>query len=209
MATTLDEKVNRANGEPKADSDSTRPVETLANAPAKQLVLALLFGVAFGFLLHKGGVAKFHILIGQLLLTDYTVVKVMLSAVIVGALGIHFMHRAGLVTLHIKPTRYASNVLGGLLFGIGFAFSAYCPGTGAAALGQGNFDAIAMVVGMVAGSYVFAEMSGWISRYIDPVGDRGRLTLFDLLPISRTAIVLGYVLLLGGVLAIIEVFAVR
>ena len=178
-------------------------------SPNRQLVLGILFGVVFGFLLQKGGVAKFHVLIGQLLLTDYTVVKVMLSAVVVGAIGIHFMHRAGIVEMHIKPTRYASNIIGGLLFGAGFAFSGYCPGTGAAALGQGNYDALAMIVGMIAGSYVFAELSGWISHRIDPIGDRGKLILPDVLPINRTAVVLGSVSVLIVVLIVIETLAVR
>lgn len=172
---------------PTADADLTQSTDSQPEvASTKALVQGLVFGVIFGFLLQKGGVAKFHVLVGQLLLVDYTVVKVMLSAVVVGALGIHFLHRAGLVEMHIKPTRIASNTIGGLLFGVGFALSAYCPGTGAAALGQGNYDAIAMVVGMIVGSYVFAELSGWISRHIDSIGDRGKLTLYDLLPANRT-----------------------
>ncbi|QEG43723.1 DUF6691 family protein [Roseimaritima ulvae] len=191
---------------PEPQPSDTPPVEAAA---AKQLVLGLVFGLVFGILLQKGGVAKFHVLIGQLMLTDYTVVKVMLSAVIVGAVGIHLMHRMGLVELHIKPTRYASNIIGGLLFGVGFALSAYCPGTGAAALGQGNYDALAMMTGMVAGSYVFAEMSGWIGRRIDPVGDRGKLTLYELLPVNRTLIALGFAVALAVVLLAIEWLAVR
>ncbi len=178
-------------------------------APTNLLLQGAIFGVAFGFLLQKGGVAKYHVLIGQLLLVDYTVVKVMLSAVVVGALGVHLLHRLGLVELHIKPTKIASNILGGLLFGVGFALSAYCPGTGAAALGQGNYDAIAMIVGMIGGSYLFAEMSGWIGRRIDPVGDRGKLTLHDLLPFRRTPVVLGMVIILCGVLGAVEYWAVR
>ncbi len=196
--------------ESKPDLDVARTTEPKPEVvDVKLLALGILFGVIFGFLLQKGGVAKYHVLIGQLLLVDYTVLKIMLSAVIVGALGIHFMHRAGLVQLHIKPTRYASNVIGGLLFGVGFALSAYCPGTGAAALGQGNYDALAMVVGMIAGSYVFAEMSGWIGRRIDPIGDRGKITLHDLLSIHPTVVVVGSAGLLACVLAIIETFAVR
>ena len=109
----------------------------------KQLALGLLFGVVFGFLLQKGGVAKYHVLLGVLLLEDFTVIKVMLSAIVVGMLGVFTLHAMGLVELHIKPTRYAANILGGLLFGVGFALMGYCPGTGAAALGQGNYDAIA------------------------------------------------------------------
>lgn len=173
-------------------------------APVKTLLLGIAFGVVFGFLLQKGGVAKYHVLIGQLLLADFTVLKIMMSAVVVGALGIHFMHRAGLVQLHIKPTRYASNAIGGLVFGVGFALSAYCPGTGAAALGQGNFDAISMMVGMFAGSYIFAEASGWIARHIDPIGDRGKITLPDVLRLNRTLVVLGTVTLICGFLVAIE-----
>ncbi len=159
--------------------------------------------------MQKGGVAKYHVLIGQLLLVDYTVVKVMMSAVVVGSLGIHFLHRAGLVELHIKPTRYASNIIGGLIFGAGFALSAYCPGTGAAALGQGNYDALAMIVGMIAGSFLFAELSGWISHRIDPIGERGKLTLHDLLPMNRTAVTLGSITLIVAVLIAIETLAIH
>lgn len=178
-------------------------------AAEKSLLLGLVFGLVFGFLLQKGGVAKFHVLIGQLLLVDFTVVKVMLSAVVVGALGIHWMHHRGLVELHIKPTKYASNVIGGLLFGVGFALSAYCPGTGAAALGQGNFDAIAMIVGMIAGSYLFAELSGWINRHVDPIGDRGKITLHDFSPLHRTFTVLTFAAVLIVILAAVEILTVR
>ena len=94
----------------------------------KQLVLGLLFGLLFGFLLQKGGVAKYHVLIGVLLLEDFTVIKVMLTAILVGMIGVFGLYSLGLVNLHIKPTRYAANILGGLLFGVGFAFFAYCPG---------------------------------------------------------------------------------
>jgi uncharacterized membrane protein YedE/YeeE len=147
----------------------------------RQLVLGLIFGVVFGFLLQKGGVGKYHVLVGMLLLEDFTVLQVMLSAVVVGMLGIYALHAAGLVELHIKPTRYGANTLGGVLFGIGFALAAYCPGTSAAALGQGNYDALAVMLGLMAGSYVFAEASGWIARTINRWGDRGELTLDRLL----------------------------
>jgi len=194
---------------PPQPTESPTPVPTGVSKSGRSIVLGIVFGIVFGFLLQKGGVAKFHVLIGQLLLVDYTVVKVMLSAVVVGMLGIHVLHRMGLVELHIKPTRYASNVLGGLLFGVGFALSAYCPGTGAAALGQGNFDALGMVFGMIAGSYLFAEASGWIGRNIDPIGERGKITLHDWLPFNRGVVVIGCAALLTAVLIAIEVLAVR
>ena len=119
--------------------DESKPLTTRQEpGQGVQLALGLLFGIAFGFLLQKGGVAKYHILIGVLLLEDFTVVRVMISAIVVGMIGVFVMHRLGWVELHLKPTRYGANILGGLIFGVGFGLIGYCPGTGAAAVGQGN-----------------------------------------------------------------------
>ncbi|MEX0614024.1 MAG: YeeE/YedE thiosulfate transporter family protein [Pirellulales bacterium] len=176
-------------------------------SPGAQLALGLAFGIIFGFLLQKGGVAKYHILIGVLLLEDFTVIKVMLSAIIVGMVGIFAMHRLGMVELHLKPTRYAANVLGGLLFGVGFALIGYCPGTGAAALGQGNYDALGGVVGLMAGSYLYAEASAALSRSVEKWGDRGKLTLPEMVGTSTTAFVLVFAPLLALALVAIERFS--
>ena len=173
---------------------------------AAQLGLGFFFGVIFGFLLQKGGVGKYEVLIGMLLLEDFTVVKVMMSAVVVGMIGIYAMHTAGLVKLHIKPTRYGANTLGGILFGIGFGLAAYCPGTGAAALGQGNFDAIAVLLGLMAGSYVFAEASGWLARTVNRWGDRGVLTLDRVLNLKPRVLVPVMATVLVLLLVAIHVF---
>lgn len=172
--------------------------------PKQQLALGTLFGVIFGYLLQKGGVAKFEILVGLLLLRDFTVIKVMLSAVIVGMAGILTMHAMGLVELHLKPTRYGANVIGGLIFGAGFALAGYCPGTQAAALGQGNFDALAVILGMIAGGYLFAEISGWVNRTIGHWGDRGELTLPQLFHASRGIFAVFFGILLVIFLVVIE-----
>jgi len=87
-----------------------------------------------------------------------------------------------------------------LLFGAGFALIAYCPGTGAAALGQGSWDVLFGMAGLVAGSYLFAEMSGWLDESIGKWGDTGKLLLSDLVPIPRSVFVSGFVILLLAVL---------
>ena len=173
---------------------------------AAQLGLGFFFGVIFGFLLQKGGVAKYEVLMGMLLLQDFTVVKVMMSAVVVGMIGIYALHAAGLVKLHIKPTRYGANTLGGILFGIGFGLADYCPGTGAAALGQGNFDAIAVLLGLLAGSYLFAEASGWLARTVNHWGDRGELTLDRVLNLKPRVLVPIVAIVLVLVLGAIHLF---
>ncbi len=172
----------------------------------RQHVLGLIFGVVFGFLLQKGGVAKYEILMGALFLTDFTVMKIMLTAILVGMIGVFAMHALGLVRLHVKPTRYAANVSGGLLFGIGFGLLGYCPGTGAAALGQGNYDAIAGIIGMMAGSHIYAEMSHGLSANVLRWGNRGGIMLPDLLGVPLRVFLLVFVPILVVALYALERF---
>ena len=162
-----------------------------------QLIAAVVFGLAFGFLLQKGGVGKYNVLVGQLLLQDFTVAKVMLTAILVGMIGLFTMHHFGKVNLHPKPTRIGANVIGGLVFGAGFALLGYCPGTAAVALGQGSWDALFGMIGLVAGSWIFAELSGWSKRTIEHWGDFGKVLLPDLLKIPRGLFVPGFALLLA------------
>jgi uncharacterized protein len=152
---------------------------------ASKLALALFFGLIFGFLLQKGGVAKFDILIGVLLLENFVVVQVMLAAIIVGMLGAYLLEKAGVLEPHIKETVYGSNILGGLMFGVGFGLIAYC-------------------LGMVAGSYLFALASRFTGGTITKWGQRGKITLADLAGVSRGKLILFAVPALVGVLVVLE-----
>lgn len=171
----------------------------------KQLLLGLTFGLVFGFLLQKGGVAKYDILMGALLLEDFTVAKVMLTAIAVGSIGIFSLYSMGLVKLHVKATRYAANIVGGLLFGVGFALLGYCPGTGAAAIGQGNWDAIVGVVGLLLGSFIFAEMSATLDNKLMKVGGRGKLMLHDVVGLPLTPFLVIFIVALVGCLVSLEI----
>lgn len=141
-------------------------LEQVRSSNKVQLVLGLLSGIAFGFLLQKGGVAAYNVVLGQLLLTDFTVVKVMLSAVLVGMIGIYALKAAGLVRLHTKPGSIGATVIGGLIFGAGFALLGYCPGTAAAATGTGALDAVVGMAGIVFGAGLFARLYPALDRTI-------------------------------------------
>jgi hypothetical protein len=172
-----------------------------------RILSAVLFGLAFGFLLQKGGVGKYHILIGQLLLQDFTVVKIMMTAVVVGMIGVFTLHHFAKVNVHLQPTRLGAQTIGGLLFGAGFALIAYCPGTGAAALGQGSWDVLFGIAGLIAGSYLFAELSGLLKETVEKWGDKGKVMLPDLLHIPRGAFVPGFALLLTAALFALHRFS--
>lgn len=169
-----------------------------------KLLQAAVFGLTFGFLLQKGGVGKYHVLEGQLLFQDFTVVKVMLTAVLVGMIGIYFLHKRAGTKLHIVPTKVGANIAGGLIFGAGFALSGYCPGTGAVALGQGDVLAILCIIGLVAGSYAYAEGSRYLKDTIEKWGEKGKLTLPSLLHTTSGAVVAALTVLFTGILVVLS-----
>ena len=189
--------------------EKSNVAEKPAVPPAAKILFALVFGLAFGFLLQKGGVGKFHILIGQLLLQDFTVAKVMLTAIVVGMVGIFALHWRAKVNLNIKPTHVASNIIGGLVFGAGFALLGYCPGTAATALGQGSWDALFGMAGLILGSYLYAEFSAGIKATIEKWGDKGKLLLPDVLHIPRGVFVPIFAALLIGVLFLLDRYTTR
>ena len=151
---------------------------------AGRLVLGLLSGVAFGFLLQKGRVAKFRVIMGQFLLKDWTVVKIMLSAVAVGSVGVWAMVAIGWTSLHIKPAAFAPLIVGGLLFGIGIAIFGYCPGTSVAACGEGRRDAMVGVLGMFTGALVYVLAFPALQGLTKAWGDWGKATLPQVLGMS-------------------------
>ena len=179
-----------------------KPEPSVAAAP--MLMAGVFFGLLFGFLLQKGGVGKFNVLIGQLLLQDFTVAKVMLTAIVVGMIGVTALHHFGKVNLHLKPTRIGANVIGG-----GFALMGYCPGTAAAALGQGSWDALFGMTGLIAGSWIFAELSGWTKRTVEKWGDLGKVLLPDLLHLPRGVVVVGLAVTLTAIIVLLERFTTR
>ena len=187
----------------KAVKQSTEKPEPPV-AGASKLITGAIFGLAFGFLLQKGGVGKFNILIGQLLLQDFTVAKIMLTAIVVGMVGIFILHHFSKVNLHIKPTRIRSNVIGGLFFGAGFALIGYCPGTAAAAIGQGSWDALFGMAGLVAGSWIFAEFSGALKKTVQKWGDMGKVLVPDLMHAPRGIFVVIVAVLLTAGLFVME-----
>ncbi|HAR46201.1 MAG TPA: YeeE/YedE family protein, partial [Nitrospiraceae bacterium] len=99
------------------------------------LIYGLITGILFGFLLQKGRVLRYDKQLGALRLTDLTIFKFMGTSVIVAMIGVYLLVDLGLVKLDLLPTVLGKNVLGGLLFGVGWAVLGYCPGTSAGAAG--------------------------------------------------------------------------
>lgn len=141
-----------------------------------KLALGLGTGVVFGVLLQKGRVAKYDVIVDQLLLEDHTVAKVMGTAVVVGALGVHALVQSGRAKLDVKPLKIGGIVGGAGLFGAGVALLGYCPGTTLAAVGEGRRDGVAGALGMLTGAALFVRAYPGIKPLLE-AGDYGKSTL--------------------------------
>lgn len=163
--------------------------ETSFFTDTNSLLAGVFTGFVFGFLLQKAAVARFDTIVGQFLLRDFTVLKVMLTAIIVGGVGIYALLDTSLIAgLHLKSATLAANALGGVIFGVGMAIAGYCPGTAVAALGEGSKDAIAVLLGMLAGTAAFSHSFPLLQQHVLKQADFGEITLAQAAGISPWAI---------------------
>ena len=141
------------------------------------LWLALLFGAIFGVLLHRGRVTDYNVIVNQFRLKDFTVAKVMFTAIIVGGIGVLALHGAGLASYHVKPADMLGVTIGAALFGAGMVIYGYCPGTGVAAVATGSVHALVGFLGMLSGGVLYALSFGWVQSNILPVASLGKVRL--------------------------------
>jgi hypothetical protein len=123
------------------------------------LLLGLTIGVGFGFVLESGGLGDARKLVGQFLLKDMAVFKVMFTAIVTAMLGLFFLSWGGWINLElieISDSYLAPQLVGGLILGAGFAIAGYCPGTTVVGMASGKIDALYCFVGLFIGSIIFS-----------------------------------------------------
>lgn len=177
---------------------------TLAFITGSNLLWAgLAFGIIFGILLHRGGVTDFNVIVKQFLFRDFTVLKVMFTAIVVGGVGVYILHEQELANFHIKPATMLAVIVGAVLFGIGMVIYGYCPGTGIAAIATGKTDALMGFVGMLVGGALYALNFDWIAKNILPVGDLGKKRLPDLASLPEWVWYAGLIVMAAVVFAVV------
>jgi len=168
------------------------------------LLYGFITGIIFGFLLQKAHVLRYDKQLGALRLKDFTIVKFMLSSVIVSMVGIYLLYDLGLVELDIKTAALGANVLGGLIFGIGWALVGYCPGTAVGALGEGRYDAAAALIGMLVGAALYAEVYPLMKGTVLTWGNLGKITLHGALGVNHWVAIVVITLLFVGLFSWFE-----
>ncbi|PKM80757.1 MAG: hypothetical protein CVU89_12550 [Firmicutes bacterium HGW-Firmicutes-14] len=167
--------------------------------PAGILALGLVTGVAFGFVIFKSGASRYENILKMLLLKDFTILKFMMTAVMVASVGIFLFDSV----IYIAPVQLVRLVAGGLIFGVGFALAGYCPGTVMVALGEGKRDAVYGVMGGILAAAVFAHLYPVLEKpLINPL-NYGALTIGSLLGSNLIGLIV-LLVVFGGATVVLQ-----
>jgi len=144
------------------------------------LILAVIIGFVFGFLLERAGLGNPRKLTAIFYLEDFTLVKVIFSAIVTSAIGLWVFRKAGVIDISrvlIMPTYLWPQLLGGIILGMGFVIGGYCPGTSVVGLSSGRIDAVIFFIGLMLGIWLFAEGYPYMERFYLS-GYMGDMTLY-------------------------------
>ena len=166
------------------------------------LLVALLIGLGFGFVLERAGFGRSTKLAAQFYLRDMTVFKVMFSAIVTAMLGLVAASGFGLVDLRAISESIASwtwiwpMVAGGFVLGVGFIVSGYCPGTSVVAAASGNVDGMLTVAGVVAGTWIYTQLQRipQVAAFHDS-GAREAWFLYDIVEVPPQLIAIAFALM--------------
>jgi uncharacterized membrane protein YedE/YeeE len=165
----------------------------------------LALGFLFGWSLHKAGLTHYARIVNVYRFRDMTVMRFMLTALLVGAIFIQLGVDLGFAaSAPIPPTAILANIVGGLVFGVGMASAGYCPGTVVAEAGEGRLDAwLAGLSGLIAGALVFGLLQPTIMPVLARVGALGRVTVASLVGASPWLVLLVFAQLVVLVLVLV------
>lgn len=142
-----------------------------------KLLLGLILGIAFGAALQLSGASSHGKITNALRLKDFTIIKLVLTAIGVGLIGVHLLEVVGFANIDVKDLFVPGVVVAGLIFGVGFAVAGYCPGTALAAAAEGKPDAWATVLGGLFGTLVYAFMFPVLNASVLAFGQYGPVTI--------------------------------
>lgn len=170
-----------------------------------EVIKPLVLGFLFGWALHKAGLTHYARIVNVYRFRDMTVMRFMLTALVVGAFAIQLGLDAGFAeSAPVPPTSVLANLVGGVVFGIGMATAGYCPGTVVAEAGEGRLDAwTAGFSGLLVGAMVFGLMQPLIMPTLSRAGAYGRITMAGLTGASPWLVLLVFAQAVALVLILI------
>lgn len=122
----------------------------------------LLLGIAFGFVLTRSEAISWFRIQEMLRFQGFQMYGIFVTAIPVGMISVWLIKRFNIKTVSGEPIvipekKYNHGyILGGFLFGIGWAFTGACPGPLYAQLGSGITVTVVTLAGAVAGTWTYS-----------------------------------------------------
>lgn len=151
-------------------------------------VIAIILGVAFGFILEASGFSSSRNLTGVFYGYNFVVLRVFFTALIVAMVGLIYFDYFGwldLSKIFILPTFLGPMIFGGIIMGVGFIVGGFCPGTSFTAIAIGKLDGIVFTIGLFIGIFIFSESFPLFADFYDS-GNLGNVTLSDVTGIDAS-----------------------
>ena len=167
------------------------------------VIIGVLMGTVFGFALEKSRVFEPGMIVGQMQMRNFIMLKVFLTAVVTGLIIIGIMHGFFGGKLYPKSLLYGADIIGGLLLGAGITLAGACPGTVFAQIGVGYKDSWLILIGGLAGALTF----GYLEPTLNPIllsGGPGKLTLDKLIGVPFWMLAFGFAIALIVLLVALE-----
>jgi len=159
-------------------------------------VIAILLGMAFGFVLESSGFSSTRKLAGVFYGYDFVVLKVFFTAAITAMIGLIYFNYLGWIDINlifVNPTFLYSSIFGGIIMGFGFIMGGYCPGTSFCGVAIGKIDAIVFTGGLFIGILIFSESYPLINVFYNE-GDLGVIKIYDTLGVSLPVFIFGVII---------------
>ena len=161
------------------------------------ILIGLATGLVFGFALEKSRVFEPGVIVGQMQLKTFIMLKVFLAAVITGLVVLAVLNGLLGVKLSLKPLLWKADIVGGLVLGVGIVIAGACPGTSLAQVGAGYRDALFVVAGGIAGAMFYGYNDAAITALFAETGDKLGFDRLLGLPFWSVALALAAVLAAG------------
>lgn len=187
------------------------PLVSESASLAQTLPAALVIGIAFGVALERAGLGSARKLVGQFYGRDFTVLKVLFSALVVAMLGVFWLGRFGWLdvgALYVPQTFVVPQLVGGVLFGAGLVSAGLCPGTACVSAATGRIDGVFVLLGLLGGMAAVGLLLARFSAFYESSA-HGAWTLPEWLGLSPGAVVAAVVVLALVAFAVSEWFERR
>ncbi len=160
-------------------------------------VIALLIGIAFGFVLEASGFSSSRNITGVFYGYNFVVLRVFFTAVVVAMIGLQYFDYFGWIDLnqiYVLPTFLSPMIVGAIIMGVGFVLGGFCPGTSYTAIAIGKIDAMVFTGGLFLGIFLFSEFFPFFEQFYYS-GNMGSITIGEFFGISNNLVTLIFVVI--------------